>query len=243
MKQEYLTKLVLAVRACASSFRNFMFERKRHAIIPRARTMSTLDKPLQKEQDLDIYWNDEMANILETWGENNAWKEIQFLIVNCNGRILDIACGTGKTIDILAKYSSCEIYGCDISDFLIQKAINRGISEKHLKVCDATRTGYENNFFNFSYSIGSLEHFTEEGIEQFIIETSRITKISSFHMIPVSRSGANEGWIKTLQSFHNNSSDWWMEKFKSVYGKIYLLDSSWEDDISVGKWFVCIKED
>jgi hypothetical protein len=34
-----------------------------------------------------------------------------------------------------------------------------------------------------------------------------------------------------------------MEKFKSVYGKIYLLDSSWEDDISVGKWFVCIKED
>jgi ubiquinone/menaquinone biosynthesis C-methylase UbiE len=192
-------------------------------------------------QDLDVYWDQEMAKILETWGEDSVWKEIQFLAVNWKGKVLDIACGTGKTISILSNLSHCDLYGCDISDFLIQKAISRGISEERLKICDATKTGYQDNFFDYSYSIGSLEHFTNDGVDQFIAEAYRITAGNSFHMLPVSRSGRDEGWIKTLQSFHNNSTDWWMAKFKAVYKTIYLLDSKWNDDLSVGKWFICLK--
>jgi hypothetical protein len=60
-------------------------------------------------------------------------------------------------------------------------------------------------------------------------------------MIPVSRSGKDEGWIKTLQSYYNNSVDWWLKKYKSSYQSVFVIDSSWEDDISVGKWFICIK--
>jgi ubiquinone/menaquinone biosynthesis C-methylase UbiE len=193
-------------------------------------------------QDLDVYWEAEMAQLLETWGENNVWKEIQLLMVNCQGKVLDIACGTGKTMEMISGLP-LDVYGCDISDLLIEKAIGRGIPRERLTVCDATKMPYGNDYFDYAYSIGSLEHFTEEGIAQFLKECSRTVRKVSYHMIPVSRSGADEGWLKTYQSFHNNSVAWWLEKFQSVFQTVYVLDSTWEDQISVGKWLVCIRNE
>ena len=99
---------------------------------------------------------------------------------------------------------------------------------------------YSNNYFGYSYSIGSLEHFTEDGILKFISEVDRITKYGTFHMMPVSRNSQNQGWIKRAQSYFNNSEQWWLKKFKTKYANAYAIDSGWDDDISVGKWFVCI---
>lgn len=191
-------------------------------------------------QDLDIYWDSKMAEILETWGEGNVWNEIQYLMVALNGRVLDIACGTGKTMEILSKFSMLEIHGCDISDLLIKKANSRGIEKARLKVGDATNMDYERIFFDYAYSIGSLEHFTEDGIVSLLKECKRVTKNASFHNIPVSRSNKDEGWIKRTQSYYNNSIDWWMDKFNQVYKKVYIIDSAWNDSRSVGKWFICI---
>jgi ubiquinone/menaquinone biosynthesis C-methylase UbiE len=201
-------------------------------------------KPLlnPNRQDLDLYWNQAYAQVLETWGEGNVWDEIQLLMVNCKGKVLDIACGTGRTIEILSGIREVEIHGFDISDFLISKAIERGISKNQLSVCDATQMDFADDIFDYAYSIGSLEHFTEDGISKFLTECYRVTKFNSFHQIPVSRSGKNEGWIKTVQTYHNNSVDWWLDKFKASYNTVYVLDSKWEDGISVGKWFVCIKD-
>lgn len=195
-----------------------------------------------KKQDLDLYWDPDYAQVLETWGEGNVWDEIQLLMVNCKGKVLDIACGTGRTIEILSGFREVEVHGFDISDFLISKAVERGINKNLLSVCDATKMDFSDNIFDYAYSIGSLEHFTEEGISKFIAECYRVTKINSFHQLPVSRSGKNEGWMKTVQSLHNNSVDWWLDKFKISYNTVYVLDSKWEDAISVGKWFVCIKD-
>jgi len=193
------------------------------------------------EQDLDVYWDPEMAKILETWGEGNVWNEIQFLMVNCKGKALDVACGTGKTMEILSKYPDVEVSGCDISDFLIKKAVERGIPSTRLKVCDASKTDYPDDSFDYAYSIGSLEHFTETGILGLLRECHRIVKGNVFFMVPVSRSGKDEGWLKTLQSFHNNSIQWWMDKYKTAYKTVYVMDSVWQDNISVGKWFICVK--
>lgn len=193
------------------------------------------------KQDLDLYWDPDYAQVLETWGEGNTWKEIQFLLVNCKGKILDIACGTGRTMEILSGIRGIEMHGCDISDLLIGKAIERGIRHDWLSVCDATQMDFSDNFFDFAYSIGSLEHFTADGIVKFVAECYRVSKFNSFHMVPVSRSGKNEGWIKTTQSYYNNSVEWWLDKYKSSYKTVYVLDSMWQDDISFGKWFVCIK--
>jgi len=192
-------------------------------------------------QDLDVYWDPHMAQVLETWGEGNVWDEIQLLLVNCRGRVLDIACGTGKTMAVLAGMTQLELQGIDISDMLIQKAIERGVSQDRLRVADATRMPYTDQEFDYSYSIGSLEHFTHAGIDQLVQEAARVTRIASFHMMPISRSGRNEGWLKTYQSFHNSSVAWWEERLRNGYREVLVLPSSWNDDISVGKWFVCRK--
>lgn len=193
-------------------------------------------------QSLGIYWNADFANVLETWGEGNAWNEIQLLLCAHKGKVLDIACGTGKTMQILSNLKSLEIYGCDISDMLISKAKQRGIHEEKLMVCDATQLPYRNDEFDYAFSIGSIEHFTEDGILKFIAECNRAVKKISFHQHPVSRSGKDEGWLVTSnQSYFNNSVEWWSKKYESIYRSVIVLDSVWQDEISLGKWFVCEK--
>jgi len=197
--------------------------------------------PRSGRQDLDVYWDPKMAEILEHWGEGNAWNEIQLLMVNRKGTVLDIACGTGKTMSLLSQFSELEVYGCDISDMLIAKAIERGIPRERLAITDATSMKYSEGAFDWGYSIGSLEHFTEDGIAKFLGECSRVVKGATFHMVPVARSGRNEGWIKTFQSYHNNSVGWWVERCRRTYPTVHALDSSWSDNFSLGKWLVCMK--
>ena len=194
------------------------------------------------EQDLGVYWDPKMAALLETWGIGNAWNEIQLLLVNASGSVLDIACGTGKVMTLLEPYKQLEVHGFDISDFLIQKAIDRGIPRDRLKIADATKTGYADKQFDYGYSIGSLEHFTEDGVLGFVAETRRIIRRASFHQIPTSRSGKNHGWIKMQQSYHNNSVAWWLQRFHSAFKTVHVFDSAWNDKISVGKWFVCVED-
>lgn len=194
------------------------------------------------EQDLGLYWNKEFGDVLDKWGEGTTWHEIVLLLATSQGKVLDIACGTGKTIRLLDKFPQLEVYGCDISDYLIQRAIELGIQKSRLTVCDATKTPYEDNEFDYSYSIGSLEHFTEDGIDAFVKESYRITKYRTYHMMPFSRSESNEGWVKTVQSFFNNSTEWWVDKFRLAYPKVIVVESLWNDNISVGKWIIAEKE-
>lgn len=50
----------------------------------------------EESQDLDVYWERQMAKMLESWGEGNAWTDIQLLMAHRRGKVLDIACGTGR---------------------------------------------------------------------------------------------------------------------------------------------------
>ena len=193
-------------------------------------------------QDLDVYWDDEMAALLDSWGEGNVWNEIQVFLHDARGKVLDIACGTGKTIQVLSRFPNLEITGCDISDLLISKARERGIPESRLSVADATKLQYADDSFVYSYSIGSFEHFTEEGLDAAIAESARVTTKAAFHMVPVSRSGTDEGWMKTYQSFFNNSTAWWIAKYSQSYPRVVVLDSAWNDSLSTGKWFACYKD-
>jgi ubiquinone/menaquinone biosynthesis C-methylase UbiE len=188
-----------------------------------------------------MYWDADFAAVLETWGEGNAWNEIQLLLTARSGKVLDIACGTGRTMEILSRFPTLELFGCDISDLLISKAVERGIPQASLRVCDATQLPYRDDEFKYAFSIGSLEHFTEDGIEKFLSECHRTVSDTSFHQHPTSRSGKNEGWRTSSQSYHNNSVDWWIEKYRRAYRSVHVLDSVWEDEISLGKWFVCEK--
>ena len=87
-----------------------------------------------------------------------------------------------------------------------------------------------------------LSTLLRKGSRHLVAEAHRITRKASFHMLPVSKSGKDEGWLKTYQSAFYNSVDWWLAKFHQSYQTVHVLDSLWNDPKSVGKWFVCVKE-
>lgn len=206
----------------------------------RALSRSKVGVPhVEGTQDLDLYWDPKMADLLETWGEGNAWNDIQLLMAHRSGKVLDIACGTGKVMEILGRYPSLELHGCDISDMLLARATKRGIDADRLHMTDATKMSYADKSFDFAYSIGSLEHFTEEGIVKFLAENLRISKGPTFHMIPVARDGVDHGWITPYQSYFNNSERWWTNKCLQIYPAVTFVESSWSDNISRGRWMIC----
>ena len=192
-----------------------------------------------RRQSLDDYWDPKMAEMLDHWGEGNVWVDVQLLFADRAGRVLDIACGTGKVMQLLAANPSIEVHGFDISDMLIDKAVARGITRERLRVCDATKMAYAADSYDFAYSIGSLEHFTDDGFIACLNECKRVVRGTSFHQIPVSLDGRDHGWIRTFQSYNNNSVEWWLERFGSVFPGVRAIDSTWRDTISMGKWFVC----
>ena len=192
-----------------------------------------------KSQQLDVYYEESFANELAFWGEDNVWREIELLLATKEGKVIDMCCGVGGTIRKLEKYKKLNIHGFDISDFLIKGAIDAGIDKSKLKVANAVETGYEDNSFNYSYSIGSLEHFTEEDIDLFLKETRRITTLGSFHQIPTARDDKFSGWLELDQSYFNMNISWWMHKFKKHFNEVQTIDSSWNDPISFGTWFIC----
>lgn len=190
------------------------------------------------QQELAVYWTKEMADILETWGEGNAWREIQLMLGDRSGPILDVACGTGQVMRRLGRFE-LEVHGIDVSDALIGRAVGNGIPQSRLTVGDATNMPYPDSRFTHAYSIGSLEHFTESGIVACLKECRRVASGATFHLVPTSRSGRNEGWLRRQQSYFNNSIDWWLGLARQAYPRAIDVESSWGDDISVGIWLIC----
>ena len=86
-----------------------------------------------------------------------------------------------------------------------------------------------------------MEHFTESQIIEFLISSKKVTKYYGFHQIPMSRSNTNEGWIEPYQSYHNNSEEWWLTICSKVFNQVRVLDSGWEDQLSIGKWLILNK--
>lgn len=204
--------------------------------------LKTSNKPQRsKEEHLD--WGEHIP-LLETWGKENVWKEIEKFMSDKSGKVLDIGCGTGAVMELLSnQFPELDLYGYDCSENLIKKCIQRGISIEKLKTGNAHDLSvYPDNFFDYAYSIGLLHYLNETDVKLFAKECSRITKKESFHHLPVSASNKNEGWIKTWHSFQNNSAEWWLDKFSGTFPNVTNKSSAWHDDtISNGEWLICSK--
>lgn len=204
------------------------------------RNMLRRDHGRGDAQELDVYWSSSFAKQVDTWGDGTVWDEIQMLLFAARGSVLDIACGTAAAMARVAALSNLDCHGCDISDHLISVAAGQSQGSKLVR-CDATRLPYLDGSFDYAYSIGSLEHFTRDGIELAVAESGRVTRRAAFHMVPVSRSGQDEGWIQRDQGLFNNSSTWWKAVFERHFERVVELNSRWQDSSSRGRWYLCTK--
>lgn len=186
-----------------------------------------------------LYWDDKFADVLDEWGEGTVWTEIRLLMAGRQGTVLDVACGTGRTMEKLFAFEELAVVGCDLSEYLVNRARQRGISTSRLQVCDASALPYAAGGFDYVYTIGSLEHIEADALPRAVSECARVARQCVFHMVPVSRSRRNEGWMTTRQSFHNNSEKWWIDLCSRYHSRVQILESRWQDDISLGRWLIC----
>ncbi|WP_407166051.1 class I SAM-dependent methyltransferase [Bradyrhizobium sp. ORS 111] len=186
-----------------------------------------------------IFWNDEFADLLEVWAAEDAWDEILTLLEGGSGRVLDVGCGVGVAMSRLARFPRLEVYGFDLSDKLVRRAMQRGVPTNRLAVAKATSMPFADQSFAWGYTIGMLHYLTDEEIVGVLRECRRVVAGPTFHQIPVSRRSHDMGWISTFQTVQNNSLAWWKAKFLSVYAQVEIRDSTWSDDLSLGKWMIC----
>ena len=194
-----------------------------------------------ESQELDTYWSKTMLEKLETWGETDAWVELDCLFAFRSGTVLDVACGTGVNMKALDLYEGLNNFGIDISDVLVNKAIEKGISRERIFIGDASENlPFEDSFFDFHYSVGSLEHFTLEGLDKTLTLIGQKSKKDAigFHQVPVSADGTNMGWItRHDQSYWNNNEEFWIDQFEKHFKKVSIIRSSWKDQgVSKGIW-------
>jgi len=97
------------------------------------------------------------------------------LIPKDSKKILDIACGTGKSTELLLK-SGLEVYGCDHDSLMVEEAekqANNNNLNINYKVADVKNLPYEDSTFDV-VTIGTAFHFFVD--EKSISEIKRVLK-------------------------------------------------------------------
>ncbi len=91
-----------------------------------------------------------------------------------DAKILDLGCGTGRTIINFKSWGYDNTIGIDNSPASIQICSNRGLRpRKDVFLMDGTQTAFQDKAFDLIFEEGVLEHF--EDFSPFIKEMSRLS--------------------------------------------------------------------
>ena len=185
----------------------------------------------------------EYNDLLAWWGKDSVWKEISDYLGESRGKVLDIGCGSGEVIIGLSSNQNLDVYGCDISNKLITKAIKRGIAASKLMVVNAVKLShYGDRSFDYSVSIAMAQYLSDEDLSSFLDEVQRITRQKFFLFVPVSFGWRNEQWSgSSWHLYRNNAPIWWKKLLWRYFDQVEMFESKYMSDfpLSVGKWFVC----
>lgn len=162
---------------------------------------------------------------LHLWG-------ISYLNVNDGDNILDIGCGGGSAIKIISeKYSSCNIYGIDISEKSIEKAsiLNKEKLNKqvYLNKSSVLSTPYKNDYFDIVVSFESIYFWKD--LHNAFKEIYRIMKPNSkiyvFMEVLRKKNAFWEKFIKNMKEYSYEEIKYAMEcsgfKNISLYSKSF----------------------
>lgn len=92
------------------------------------------------------------------------------------GKVLDVGCGPGVTVDPLVRERGCEWWGVDVSERMIEDGRRRYGSDPrvHFSVGDIERLSFEDRFFDAILCVGVVEYLASDQIA--IREMLRVLK-------------------------------------------------------------------
>ena len=118
--------------------------------------------------------------------------------------LLDIGCGDGTTVRILRE-NGFKAYGVDLT----LAGVKIPCEFLYESPADDMRI-FHNDAFDYTFSTDVLEHLQPEKLNAVIQEILRITKIKTFHCMPI--------WGHTVDGIElhliQKEPQWWIEQFK-----------------------------
>lgn len=99
--------------------------------------------------------------------------------LNEKSKILDVGCAKGfMLLDFFKLNQKFDLHGIDISNYAINNSVLE-IKEK-LKVANATKLPYEDNYFDLVISINTIHNLDKIDCAKALNEISRVSKKNSF---------------------------------------------------------------
>jgi len=143
-------------------------------------------------------------------------------------KVLDIGCGKGfQLYELTQLLPGLEVYGVDISDYAIENAKEE--IQDRLQVADANSLPFEDDSFDFVFSITTLHNLHNYDLDKALREMERVGKKNKYLCVEAYRNEEEKAnllyWQVTCEAFCTPEEwDWWYKQtgYSGDYSYIYF---------------------
>ena len=138
-----------------------------------------------------------MTNFWDNYTKNKGATSFPFELLEkySTGNILDLGCGDGTHAKSVDDLGVGDVFGIDLSGYIIDKAKNK-YPDVNFKKASAYELPYDDNFFDFIYSIDIIEHLKTP--EKMLKEVKRVLRKDGICIIQTPNYP-----VKRLYDFYN----------------------------------------
>lgn len=176
---------------------------------------------LAKKWGFDYWDGDRRINYGGYRYMEGRWEKVAKLMVETYGlrpgdKILDVGCGKGFLLyDFTKVLPGIEVHGIDISEYAI--ANSKEEIRDHLRVGSATALPWEDNSFDFVFSLNTLHNLHNYDLDASLREIERVGKKNKYICVESYRNEVEKAnllyWQVTCEAFCTPQEwEWWFEK-------------------------------
>jgi SAM-dependent methyltransferase len=172
-----------------------------------------------KQWDFD-YWDGDRQYGYGGYNYDGRWltvakKMAKHYGLKAGDRILDVGCGKAFLLyEFTQAVPGCEVVGLDISPYAIKHAKEE--VAPLIKEGNATNLPFEDNSFDFVFSITTLHNFPCHDLEKALSEIERVGKDKKLVVVESYRNESEKAnllyWQLTCESFYKPEGwQWWSD--------------------------------
>lgn len=176
---------------------------------------------LAKKWDFDYWDGDRRINYGGYKYMEGRWEKVAKLMIDYYGlkagdKILDIGCGKGFLLfDFTKILPGIEVYGIDISNYAIENS-KEEIKDK-LRVGNATSLPFEDNYFDFVFSLNTFHNLECFDLFDALKEMERVGKKNKYICVESYRNEVEKTnllyWQVTCEAFNTPKEwEWWFKQ-------------------------------
>jgi protein-L-isoaspartate(D-aspartate) O-methyltransferase len=179
------------------------------------------------------YWDGERQYGYGGYYYNGWWKPVAKSLVDHyklkeGQRVLDVGCGKGFLLyELTQLVPGLEVCGIDISQYALLNAKDE--VKPYLKLCKAQELDFEDNYFDFVYSITTLHNLYVYDLKKSIEHIQRVSRGNSYIVVESYRDEREKAnllyWQLTCESFYTPQEWEWLYDswgYKGDYSFIYF---------------------